>query len=415
MRAIRVGICALAAFAVLSYGAVEDWSQAVLAIGAAALFVLWGVRVVRRREYELRGNWLLAPLAGLVLVVIAQRVFHLSAYPYATQISLLDWLSYLLLFFLALQTFRNDRQWCGFFWFLLGLGFAVSLLGIAQHFTSPGKLYWIQPLRHGGTPFGPFVNRNNFAGFAELVLPPGLALLLLGAVRTERMPVVTVLTVVPVAALALSASRGGIVSFVSQLALLFLLLWKYRPGRQQWAVALGLAALAALLIAWVGASQAVRRFAVAKDTQISLEKRMAMIRGTWHIFLDHPVAGTGMGTLETVYPRYETHYDGRVVNHTHNDYLEMLSDTGAVGGLFGFAFLLLLVWGGFRNIRQAKNRLARAFYAGALVSCAGLMVHGLVDFNLHIPSNALLFILLAYFAFQRLPAREMERSHQSRF
>ncbi len=415
MRAIRVGICALVAFAVLSYGAVEDWSRAVLAIGAAALLFLWGVRVARRREYELRGNWLLAPLAGLVLVVIAQRVFRLSAYPYATQISLLDWLAYLLVFFLALQTFRNARQWRGFFWFLLGLGFAVSLLGIAQHFTSPGKLYWFQPLRHGGTPFGPFVNRNNFAGFTELIVPPGLALLLLGAVRRDRVPLVTVLTVVPVAALALSASRGGIVSFVAQLVLLLLLLWKYGPGPRQWAVGVGLAALVALLIAWVGVSQAVRRFAAPGETQISLEKRMAMVRDTWRIFLDHPVVGTGMGTLESVYPRYETHYDGRVVNHAHNDYLELLSDTGLVGGFFGLAFLLLLLWGALGNIRRAQNPLARAFSSGPLVSCAGLMVHGLVDFNLHIPSNAMLFILLAYFAFERLPAREMERTQQSRF
>jgi O-antigen ligase len=415
MSAIRAGICALVAFAVLSYGAVETWSQAALAIGTAALLVLWGVRVARRREYELRGNWLLVPLAGLVLVVIAQRVFRLSAYPYVTQVSLLDWLAYWILFFLAVQTFRTVKQWRSFFWFLLALGFVVSLIGIAQFFTSPEKLYWMQPLHHGGNPFGPFVNRNNFAGFVELVAPSGLALLLLGAVRAERVPFVAVLTVIPMAALALSASRGGIVSFVCQLALLLLLLWSYRPGRQHLRVALGLAALAALLVAWVGVSRAVRRFTMAGETHIGFQKRIEMIRGTWRIFLDHPVVGTGMGTLETVYPRYETEYDGRVVNHTHNDYLEFLSDTGVVGGICGLAFLLLLLWGGFTNVRRAQNRLARAFHAGALVSCAGLMVHGLVDFNLHIPSNALLFILLAYFAFERLPEREMERSQQARF
>jgi O-antigen ligase len=415
MRAIRVGICVLVAFAVLFYGAVELWAQAVLAIGAAALLVVWGVRVARRREYELRGNWLLAPLGGLVLVTLAQRVFRLSAYPYATQISLLDWLSYLLLFFLAVQTFRNQKQWRAFFWFLLALGFVISLVGIAQFFTSPTKLYWIHPLHHGGAPFGPFVNRNNFAGFVELTAAPGLALLLLGAVRTERVPLVAVLTMVPVGALALSASRGGILSFVCQLVLLLILAWNYRPRRQQLALGLGLAALAAMLIAWIGISGTVQRFMAPSETRITSGKRIAMMKDTWHIFLDHPVAGTGMGTLETVYPQYETQYDGRIVNHTHNDYLEFLSDAGTIGGACGLAFLLMLLWGGFRNVARAENRLARGLYAGALVSCAGLMVHGLVDFNLHIPSNALLFILLAYFATGRLPERELARSHQSRF
>jgi O-antigen ligase len=415
MRAIRAGICVLVAFAVLAYGGVQPWAKATLAIGAAALLVLWGVRVARRREYELRGNWLLAPLAGLVLVILAQQAFRLSAYPYATQISLLDWISYLLLFFLAVQTFRNEKQWRAFFWFLLALGFVVSLVGIAQFFTSPDKLYWFRSLHHGGTPFGPYVNRNNFAGFVELTAAPGLALLLLGAVRTERVPLVVVLTLLPVGALALSASRGGIVSFVCQLVLLLVLVWKYRPRRQQLALGLGLTALGAILIAWIGISGTVQRFVAPSETRVTSGKRMAMTRDTWHIFLDHPVVGTGMGTLETVYPKYETLYDGRIVNHTHNDYLEFLSDTGALGGACGAAFLLLLLWGGFRNVGRAESRLARGFYAGALVACAGLMVHGLVDFNLHIPANALLFILLAYFATGRLPERELARSHASRF
>jgi hypothetical protein len=33
-----------------------------------------------------------------------------------------------------------------------------------------------------------------------------------------------------------------------------------------------------------------------------------------------------------------------------------------------------------------------------LVACAGFLVHGLVDFNLHIPSNAFLFFLMAHLA-----------------
>jgi len=415
MRAIRAGICVLVTFAVLSFGGVEPWAEALLTIGAGALFILWSVRVARRREYELRGNWLLLPLLGLVAVTLVQRAFRLSAYSYATEVSLLEWLSYLLLFFLAVQTFRNEKEWHGFYWFVVALGFIVALVGIAQFLTSPEKLYWIQPLRHGGTPFGPFVNRNNFAGFIELATPPGLALLLLGAVRSERVPLVVVLTTVPVAALALSASRGGIISFVCQLALLLVLVWKYRPRRQQLAVGLGMAAVGAILIGWIGISGTISRFTTTHSTEITTEKRVSMLKDTWNIFLDHPVLGTGMGTLETVYPRYETQYAGAVVNHTHNDYLEFLSDTGAVGGVCGLAFLLILVWRGFRNVDRAQHRLDRAFHAGALVACAGLMVHGLVDFNLHIPSNTLLFILLAYFATGELRERDLARSNHPRF
>ena len=65
---------------------------------------------------------------------------------------------------------------------------------------------------------------------------------------------------------------------------------------------------------------------------------------TLRIFLDHRVLGTGLGTLQEVFPLYETFYDGLIVNHSHNDYAEALAETGAIGGLCGLAFLVLLFW-----------------------------------------------------------------------
>jgi hypothetical protein len=66
--------------------------------------------------------------------------------------------------------------------------------------------------------------------------------------------------------------------------------------------------------------------------EISESRRSEMARDSWRIFVDHPLWGTGLGTLQEVFPKYETLYDGRVVNHTHNDYVEVLAETGAMGG-----------------------------------------------------------------------------------
>jgi hypothetical protein len=70
-------------------------------------------------------------------------------------------------------------------WFLVLLGFSVGLLGIVQYFTSQGTMYWIRDLPEGGDVFGPYVNRNHFAGFVELVAPVGLALLVFRGVRRD--------------------------------------------------------------------------------------------------------------------------------------------------------------------------------------------------------------------------------------
>jgi O-antigen ligase len=395
VTAIRVGICALVAFTVLAHGAVEPWSEALLEIGAATLFALWGILALCQRQIEIRWTWLFPPLLCLGAFALLQQVSGLSAYPYATKIELLKWAAFLLLVFLTVESFRTTEELKRFVWFLVSLGFFVSLLAIIQYFTFNGKLYWFRVLHQGGLPFGPFVNHNHFAGFVELVVPLALALLLCGAVPPDKLLLVSLLTVVPISALVLSASRGGIISLLFEFALLGFLL---RIPSKQLLKATGLGLVAGLLAAWLGAGWTVKRFESSTPRDVSWDRRVSMFRDTWQVFLHHPWAGSGLGTLETVFPRYESYYDRLVVDHAHNDYLELLADTGVIGGLCVLGFVAILFQRGLSNVRSAKNRVSRSFCAGAVVACAGLLLHSLVDFNMHIPSNALLFLLLAALA-----------------
>ena len=106
--------------------------------------------------------------------------------PFLTRIELLKYSALVALFFLCVQSYRTRSQWRNFVWFLLSLGFAVSLFAILQHFTFNGKLYWVRELQYGGIPFGPYVNRNHFAGLMELLIPPGLAIQILGGERRDQ-------------------------------------------------------------------------------------------------------------------------------------------------------------------------------------------------------------------------------------
>ena len=60
--------------------------------------------------------------------------------------------------------------------------------------------------------------------------------------------------------------------------------------------------------------------------------------------------------------------------------------------------IVALYWRGLANLRGAKSAVARATIAGSLSACTGLLLHSFVDFNLHIPSNAVIFLLLACLA-----------------
>jgi len=334
-------------------------------------------------------------LGGLALV---ERLVGLSVYPYATKIELLKAGAYLLLFFLTVESFSTLEQWKSFVWFLVSLGFFVSLLAIVQYFTFNGKLYWFRVLPPGEVPFGPFVNPNHFAGFVELISPLGLAMLLSGAVRRDKLPLLVVLSILPIGALALSASRGGITSFLFEFVLLIFLMRRKGERRRQLVMAGSLALVAGFLALWLGLGWTVERFEHLTDGGISRDRRASIFRDTWKIVRDHPWTGTGLGTLETAFPRYESYYDGLVVDHAHNDYLELLADTGLIGGLCMLGFVALLAWRGLSNLRAAHNPVRQFVYSGSLVACAGLLLHSLVDFNLHIPSNALLFLLLAAMA-----------------
>ena len=398
MKFLRLGICALISFAVAAHGGVEDWARAIMETGVAFLFLIWALRFYFNEKEQPVFSPLLPPLALFFLVGLGQWFLRATASSYSTRIELLLLLASLIFLFLCVQVFRTLPDWRGFVWFGMGLGFVFSVFGILQHLTFNGKLYWFRELHYRGVPFGPYVNRNHFAGLMELVLPLALVPLVLGKVRRERLGVVALFAVMPIVALFLSASRGGIVSFCVQVAfLIYLLLRRRSLGKNVLRVAAVLLA-ALLIVTWLGVGQILQRFSSFQSLEVTEGKRAAMRRGAWRIFLDHPLAGAGLGTFQIVYPPYETLYDGKIVNHAHNDYLEALAETGALGGLCCAWFLIVLLLKSFSRFRQNDFSFAGALQLSGIVSCAGFLVHALVDFNFHIPSNLWLFFLMAHLA-----------------
>jgi O-antigen ligase len=415
MRFVRVGICCLLAFAVLSFGAVEEWSQAVLEVGASLLLVFWAIR-----QYYLKADHLsilaeILPLAAFALLGVLQFVFHLTASRYDTRIELQLLFTYLIVLFLMSQAYSRTSHWRGYVWFLMTLGFCVSVFGILQYLTFNGKLYWVRTMRYGGFPFGPYVNRNHFAGFAEIIIPVALVPLVLGKVRRERLFLVGLFALVPIVALLLSASRGGIISFAVQMIILFLLLL-VRRIRSGHVLVGGLVVLCAVMaVSWIGVQQVLQRFSEMQTMEVSGGKRAAMRQDAWRLFLDHPLLGTGLGTFEMVFPPYDSLYDGKVVDHAHNDYMEALAETGIVGGLSCAWFLGLILLNSLKGWAELGTSFGSALNLSGLIACSGILVHSLVDFNLHLPANALLFFASAHLAVVRLePATPSGPENHSR-
>ena len=161
-----------------------------------------------------------------------------------------------------------------------------------------------------------------------------------------------------IGAVFLSASRAGIIVVVLEFSLLAFLFQVHRR-RKRLVRATAIALLAGGMILWLGVSKALERFELLAQQGISRELRVAMDKDTWRIFQDHPLTGTGLGTLIAVYPRYESFYNGTTVDHAHNDFLELLADTAIIGGVCGALFIGLLFRRGFANFRVAARAASK--------------------------------------------------------
>ena len=123
--------------------------------------------------------------------------------------------------------------------------------------------------------------------------------------------------------------------------------------------------------------------------------RMRTWHGTLHLIKDHPFTGTGIGTFVTSFPRYRlSGVDGLHV-YTHNDYLQVVSEMG----IFVLAIIVWLLFGtlrtGFKTFLRTRSTLKQGITLGATAGIVAIVIHSFVDFNLHIPANAILFTVLA--------------------
>jgi O-antigen ligase len=129
--------------------------------------------------------------------------------------------------------------------------------------------------------------------------------------------------------------------------------------------------------------------------EIAANGRLSIWKSALDMIKDHPGTGTGWGTFRSVYPSYRRDRVFHGIAFAHNDYLQIAAGMGLPGlGLF-LLFLVMLFREGFRGIQSRDRDFFSLALPGVLAGLFALSVHELVDFNLMLPANALLFFSLA--------------------
>lgn len=387
---ILCGICALLVFAILSFGAVEAWSISILEIGLAVLFLAWASRQLFSGEVKIQASPLYLPAVLFGLVVALQLSFNLTAYRYATVVASLEYVAYGMLLFLTVQGLRNVQCAKMVIWIFVMFGFALAMFALIQNLSSNGKIYWLRLPHNGGSFFGPYVNRDHYAGLMEMLCPVPIVLGLSALLHGTKRVLVSFAGVVMAGSIVLSQSRAGAASFLVEMALLFGLLLGSRR-RTRVAAAIGAVCLMVIAFAaWFGTVELWHRFSNLQDWM-----RFAIFKDGLRMFWHKPILGWGLGTFTTVYPQFRSFYTNLFVNAAHNDYIQALVETGIVGFAAILWFVIAIYRGGLRNLTSWSRSWSRTLGLAALTGCTGILVHSALDFNLQIPANACVFYLLA--------------------
>ena len=398
---------------VLPYATVEVWSTAIWELLILLITLLWGIQAVVNKRLRIALNPLVWPLVALLGIAFVQLIPMLSGarrtitYDSFATLDAAVKVFVCILFFLLFATFVNTperrRQAVTT---IIVLCVIVALIGIGQTY---GKLIWPRAA------FGPFVNRNHFAGFLEMAAGLIGARIVSRTLQRERMVLYICYLIVVCSGLILSASRGGYLALAAVILFLGLVSLTARGSKSGDAKADRgvqfrlVAALILLVVMSFGAmfltnsDDLLQRFKQA-DENIKIGEladdrysRRELWQTTMQMVKDHPILGVGLGAYQFAYPRYDQSSGLYRTEQSHNDYLQILADTGVTGGLVLLAFVVLLFARSFAAL-QARDLVQRAISLGALAGCFGIAVHSFVEFNLQVTNNAQIFLALAVLA-----------------
>jgi O-antigen ligase len=453
----RLLIAALA-WGAFAFGAVYPWAYWPLAAASAFLGARWIAASRAWKDHRTRH-------LGLTLVVIAAaigiqtialpyrlvqqlspaldaffREYALSYHPaslHALSLSASSTavaLALFVAFALLLLGLLNALSPARLEWFvnqLMGLGLALAIVGVVQKaLIEPDAplIYGFWKPRFGGNPFGPFINRNHFAGWMVMALPVVVGYsctvlarsgLPLRGSLTSKLRWVTTMDASPFLlvgfcallmgmSLVLTGSRSGVASFVVAVMVFgYLLVRRFEERRARLLVASYLALVLAGAVTWAGTDVAFGRFVQARADSPG---RFLAWQDTLRIIQDFPWFGTGLGTYGQAMLVYQTANRPQMYVQAHNDYLQIVAE----GGLLVIVPVLVAAVIVVTTIRRrlisgTDDLLTYWLRSGAVAGLAGIAAQSAVEFSLQMPGNTVLFVCLLAIAMHR-PAEGRPRT-----
>ena len=282
---------------------------------------------------------------------------------------------------------------------LAGLACWEAAEGLRQYAAGiPTPAYWLSPsfadIIHTRV-YGTLGSPNVLAGF--LLFGIAAAAVLAMSLPVFLRPLAAAALIVQILGLMLTYSRGGYAGLAAFVITAAIALIPVR--RRAWWVLLLIAVVAGAAVARLPAV-GLRAQSLTPAQEDTVTSRRFIWRAARRVWDDHRVWGTGLGTFNVVYSTYRppgvltTYALLNVPGSAHDDYLQVLAETGAVGaGVLG----AVLLWGLWRAaVRyRAGDVEDRVWLGTAAAAAAGIGVTSLVDENLYVITNLAMLVALA--------------------
>jgi O-antigen ligase len=416
----------------IPYGTTETWWEALFECAVFALTAIWIIEGLLRGTWEAKKLFVLLPLAILTIYAFAQTIQWPAGLPipsgrltaqrtltidrYQTYLTARKALA--LTFFLGLLLVHTSTakrlRWL--VRVVIGLGLASALFGILREsLQSPDSTSgFVLPYLYYGTGYAQFISPNAFSYLMEMSFGLLAGLVVGGGVRRQHLAFYIAVGLIIWAALVLSNSRGGILSFACQAVFLlgFSLSWLSARRHsdeggtgQKWLTfvrtsvlirVLFIAVIVATLVMgvfWMGGEKLASK--VEQSSVSSLEEADGATRkDTWkstlRLIKQNPWTGVGFGAYFLGITQYRTG-SGRIrVDQAHNEYLDLAANGGFVAAALAGWFLAVVIWRSRSSLRS-RDPYRRAASLGAAAGILGVSVHSFVDFGLQVTGIAVVF------------------------
>lgn len=385
-KSLWILLAALLVFSPIARGTVRIWSMTLLLLIELSLVFVWLWKANNSEKYTFRKTALSVPI--MIFAVLALISFIFSIYRHDSFYALLRLFGYIGIYYLVVNEFDHKmRQRLEILVICAGTG--ISLYGLLQYFGLFNHDWWEPQKFLAAT----YVNHNHFAGYLELVIPLTVGMLLgtWNKKQASELILIPALAVM-LAAFILSQSRGAWFSLAMSFLIMIIIFARQKRLNVQVVFTIFMILLLVFSFLYFGRDIIYSRIdsiSIMKGEESSANTRLKIWQGTVEMIRANPLTGVGIGDFIWGFPRFRPEGLNVQANFAHNDYLETASEMG-MPALFVMIWLLAVI-----VIIGLKKSNSDPVKIGCIIGLLSLSLHGLVDFNFHIPANMLLFTIYA--------------------